>query len=101
MRNVVVEVIGGVAHTDFEDVIILDLDNFEDVSLVGNVILGKNVFLKGSPYFAVTGDTDDDVLDNLHKYAVSNDLALVRVVGGVADAEYVPEDVKLEIIDFD
>lgn len=103
MGTISVEVSGGVAYSDHAGVIIFDLDNFEDTGLVGHVVIGRNgdIYVDGIEDFIVVGSTDDEVYENVIEYAKDNGKALVRVLGGVAEVEYVPEGERVEIIDHD
>lgn len=103
MRTMYVEVSGGVAYSEHDGVIIFDLDHFEDIGLVGQVVIGRNgaIYVDGIEDFVVAGSTDDEVYENVVEYAKDNGKALVRVLGGVAEEEYVPDGVSVEIIDYD
>lgn len=103
MGTIYVEVSGGVAYSEHAGVLIFDLDHFEDIGLVGNVVIGWNGDIRadGIEAFVVSGSTDDEVYENVVEYAKVNGKALVRVSGGVAEEEYVPDGVSVEIIDYD
>lgn len=103
MGTIYVEVSGGVAYSENDGVIIFDLDNFEDTGLVGHVVIGRNgdIYVDGVEDFIVVGSTDDEVYENVIEYAKDNGKVLVRVLGGVAEVEYVPEGERVEIIDHD
>lgn len=103
MGTMYVEVSGGVAFSENDGVIIIDLDNFDDIGLVGNVVIGRtgSVFVDGVDDIVVEGSTDDEVYENVIEYAKDNGKVLVRVLGGVAEEEYVPDGANVEIIDYD